>query len=219
MNNKIWLVAAGIVSVGVLLMGWFLGVSPQLDEMNSAAAQKESVIAQNAAIQASIDTLRQESEQIDELKQELTDMQIALPPGDELSTFLGQLHDLEDLSGVVLTSFSASDGEAFQPIENGTGSIVSPLVTPENLIVITIDLKVEGTRAQVLDFVSALQQGERLFLVNSLTVQSSGVVDSIYNGNLTGFVYVLVDPSAPPPAPTPVGSLDSSPSPSATPEG
>ena len=74
----------------------------------------------------------------------------------------------------------------------------------------------------MIDFVSDLQYGDRLFLVTKITVAQelsnteSGTTVS-YTGNITGYVYVLVDPSAPPPTPTPVGSLDTTPSPSPSP--
>lgn len=217
MNNKFWMLLAAILSVAVLLMGWFLGVSPKFDEMNAANLQRTNVEAQNASFQKTIDELKKESEKIDDLRDQLGDLQIALPPGDELSTFLGQLHELEGISGVALTSFTASNGEPFAPAPNKSGTTVNPLVTPDNFIVITINLKVAGTRAQVLDFVDALQYGDRLFLVNSLTVQRGSDSEDSYTGTITGFVYVLVDPSAPPPTPTPVGSLDTRATPSPSP--
>lgn len=219
MNNKFWMLLAAILSVAVLLMGWFIGISPKLDETNAAELQRSNVEAQNAAIQTNIDALKKESQQIGELRDQLDELQVALPPGDELSTFLGQLHQLEGASGVVLTSFTASDGESFAPAPSKSGAPTSPLVTADNFIVININLKVTGTRAQVLDFVDALQLGDRLFLVNSLTVQRGSESEDSYTGAISGFVYVLVDPSAPPPTPTPIGSLDteSTPSPSPSP--
>ena len=90
-------------------------------------------------------------------------------------------------------------------------------------VAVTIDLTVAGTQAQVMNFVSDLQYGPRLFLVTKLTVaqdQTSADQEGKpagYTGSITGYVYVLVDPSAPPPTPTPVGSLDTKPSPSPSP--
>src|SRR5690606_19944830 len=105
--------------------------------------------------------------EIDKLKEDLKDVQVALPPGDELSTFLGQLHELEGTSGVTLTRFAASDGQVFVA---AAGAATDPLITAQNFVPITIDLVAVGTRDQVIKFVSDLQYGKRLFLINKITV-------------------------------------------------
>ncbi len=220
MSNKLWLIIAGVLGVAILAMGWFLGVSPKIDEMNAANDQRVSVEEQNVLHEAKLKELEKQFAKIDELKVELADAQQGLPPGDELSTFLGQLHQLEVSSGVSLTKFAASDGERYLA---APGATISPLVTVDNFVTITIDLTVAGSQAQVMDFVSNLQSGHRLFLVTKLTVAQGDAGtggDSQtpgYTGSITGYVYVLVDPSAPPPTPTPVGSLDTTPTPSPSP--
>jgi Tfp pilus assembly protein PilO len=222
MNSKMWILIAAILSVAVLAMGWFLGVSPKLDEMNSANDQRASVEQQNKLHETRVAELKKQFENIDELKEKLAEFQLALPPGDELSTFLGQLHALEASSGVLLTKFAASDGQSYVA---APGATTNPLVTADNFVAITIDLTVTGTRGQVIDFLNDLQYGDRLFLVTKLTVAqdqsgSSGSEEGAvggYTGTITGFVYVLVDPSAPPPTPTPVGSLDTQTTPSPSP--
>ncbi len=227
MNNRLWLVIAGVAGVAILALGWFLGVSPKLDEMSAANEQRASVEAQNVLHQKKLDALKKEFAQLDTLKEQLAEAQESLPPGDDLSTFLGELHDLEASSGVVLTSFSAGDGLNYVA---APGEVSDPLITADNFVAIPIDLTVKGTRPQVIEFLNNLQYGKRLFLVIKLTVAQAtdaAVVDpeseedapvvEAYEGNISGFVYVLVDPSAPPPTPTPVGSLDSSPSPSPSP--
>src|SRR3546814_2967574 len=47
MNNRFWLVIAGVLGVAILAIGWFIGVSPKLDEMNAVNEQRASVEAQN----------------------------------------------------------------------------------------------------------------------------------------------------------------------------
>ncbi len=225
MNNKFWFLIAGVLGVAILAMGWFLGISPKLDEINAANEQRTTVEEQNGLHEAKLAELKKEFQQLDSLKAELADAQASLPPGDLLSAFLGELHSLEASSGVVLTSFSAGDGQIYIAAP-GVG-VESPLVTTSNFIAIPIDLTVQGTRAQVIAFLNDLQYGKRLFLVIKLTLSQEvaavipeGEAEApavVYEGNISGFVYVLVDPSAPPPSPTPVGALDTAPSPSPSP--
>lgn len=213
MNNRMWLLIAAVVSVGVLLIGWFVGISPELDKKAAAEEQIANVEQQNAGIQVVINQLTADNAKMDEFEAELKELQVALPPGGELSTFLGQLHQLEITSGVVVKSFSAGSGMPFVAVPNGTDTVVSPLVTSANFIVIDVQLNVTGTRQEVLDFVQALQLGDRLFLINSLSVQGGDEVSedgegepvaTPYTGNISGYIYVLVDPKAPPPTVTPV---------------
>lgn len=216
-NSKLWLLIAAVVSAVVLLMGWFVGISPKLDEMNAANEQRANVEAQNVGYQTTIDQLKKDSDQLDTFKDDLKELQVQLPPDGELSTFLGQLHDLEVKSGVQLTSFSANTGVPFSSVPNGTDTVQSPLVNEENLIVISVELKVTGTREQVLNFVQDLQLGERLFLVNTLNLQVGSDAEQGYTGSISGFVYVLVDPSAPPPSVTPVAPIEPAPTPTPAP--
>lgn len=221
MNNKFWILIASVVGVAVLALGWFLGISPKIDEINAADEQRATVEAQNKVHESKLAALKKEFLQLDSLKAELADAQESLPPGVELSTFLGELHGLESSSGVVLTTFSAGDGENYIPAP-GTDTL-SPLVTANNFIAIPISLTVEGTRPQVIAFMNDLQYGKRLFLVIKLSLSQSTVVVSAdqepadpaerYEGSISGFVYVLVDPSMPPPSPTPTGEPTASPSP------
>ncbi len=225
MNNKFWLLIAGVIGVAILAMGWFLGLSPKIDEITSANEQRTEVEAQNKLHEVKLAALKKEFQQLDELKAELAVAQESLPPGDMLSSFLGELHRLEASSGVVLTNFGAGDGQVYVAAP-GVGE-ESPLVTAKNFIAIPINLTVKGTRPQVIAFLNDIQYGKRLFLVIKLTLaqdqaaanpddENAEVVDA-YEGNISGFVYVLVDPTMPPPAPTPAEAIDTNPSPSPSP--
>lgn len=219
-----WMIVAGILAVAVLAMGWFVGVSPKLDELNDANDQRATVEQQNLVLASKLKELEEQFQKIDELKAELAESQLGLPPGDELSSFLGQLHKLEAASGVKLTKFSASDGQSYVAAPDATGN---PAITANNFVAITIDLTVIGSRAQIIEFLSDLQNGDRLFLVTKVNLAqeaNKSVTDdeesaplASYTGSITGYVYVLVDPAAPPPTPTPVGSLDTTETPSPSP--
>lgn len=189
-NNRIWMLLAAVVSVGIIALGWFLGVSPKLDEVSMADQQRASVEDQNKIHEVRLAKMKEQFAQIDELRAELAALQRALPPGDELPAFLGQLHELEGTSGVLLTRFMASDAQKYLPAE---GAATDPLVTGENFVTVTIGLTVEGSREQVIKFVNDLQYGNRLFLINQLTVtqdDNASVEDDsgamAYTGTISG---------------------------------
>ena len=47
-GNRIWMIGTALAIVGIVLLGWFLGVAPKLAEARSANEQRTTVEAQNA---------------------------------------------------------------------------------------------------------------------------------------------------------------------------
>ena len=203
--SRIWIMVSALLSIGILALGWFIGIAPKLNEMSAANDQRETVEAQNQLHELRLATLKADFERIDELREELAAIHVQLPPGDDLSTFVGLLDQLETASGATITQISVADAMPY--IAAPQAIKTSERVTRTNFIVIPVTMAIKGTRAQVLNFVSTLQFGEeqRLYLVQNFTLAQEGTqeTESGYTGNLQGYVYVLVDPSAPPPAPTP----------------
>lgn len=83
----------------------------------------------------------------------------------------------------------------------------NPLVTPSNFAVIPVSISIEGTYEQALGFTGGVQDGERLFLITTVTSSSStssedGAKDGVgkQTWTLGGFVYVLSDKAAGTPA-------------------
>jgi hypothetical protein len=219
--NKIWIAGAVFVMVIVVAVGWVVGVSPMLSQASAAKAERASVDAQNLAQAAELQELKGKLERIDVLKEELASKEVSVPPADNLSTFIGQLHQLESSSGVKLTDISTSEGAPFVPAPPvlATGDVAAageataetpppaelaptgespanaPTLSSDEFIVISVDLTVQGDHDQVMDFIGGLQAGERLYLVTGLSVVENGD-DTGFTGTISGLVYVLLDPVA-----------------------
>ena len=74
---------------------------------------------------------------------------------------------------------------------------VAPVVTPaDNLIAIPISLSVEGGYQNVLDFISGLQQGERLVTVSAFGTTASADAPGMVTGTITALIYVLLNGAA-----------------------
>ncbi len=240
-NNRIWIIGSVLIMVAIVLLGWALGISPQLAERSASETNRQSVESQNQIYATALASLKKDYDNIDEFRAELDELQKALPSGSGLSRFIGSLRDLEAASGVVLTNFGAGDpipfvynagGTVVPPATatdgGGTGATAAPPVatpsvvapgtlvqtlSPDEFIFIEISLSVDGSQAQVLDFVDALQHSARRFLVTQLAITTDDNV--AYTGKITGYVYVLIDPSKP--AEPDDGTLTPTPSPTPTP--
>ena len=216
-SSRMWVLGAGLLTVAIVAMGWFLGVAPKLDQADAADQQRADVAAQNVVHQNEVTKIKKQYEQLPQLKSELAVLRSAVPADDDLSTFLGELHELEQQNQVSLTSFTAKDGLPYAPA-GGTGktstdksvspnktespgtalgtakATTSPLVTPDNFVAITVGVTVTGTQPQVMDFIEGLQTGKRLFLVTDLSLAQNKA--NSFEATITGFVYVLLDANA-----------------------
>jgi len=192
-NNRLWVIGASIVMAAVLAMGWFIGASPLLATAAADDAQRESVEAQNAGHEARLAQIKEEFANIASYRGELAELQAAVPPSGDLSTFLGQLHDLELASGVSVASINVGGASPF--IASAPAEGADPASTDESeFIYIDINLSVTGDQGALLDFLDALQGGTRLYLVKGLTMSSDA---GVYTASIDGSVYVLLDPTQP----------------------
>ena len=214
-STRMWVLGAGLLTVAIAAMGWFLGISPKLDEAGVADQQRAGVVAQNVVHEREVAKIKKQYEQLPQLKSELAVLRAAVPANDDLSTFLGELHALEQQSQVSLTNFTASDGQPYTPVKSTekavttgkttstskTGGTVNapittnPLVTPENFVAITVNVTVTGDQPRVMNFIEGVQTGGRLYLVTDLTLAQDQTTGA-FKATITGFVYVLLDANA-----------------------
>jgi Tfp pilus assembly protein PilO len=95
---------------------------------------------------------------------------------------------------------SATPSPAATASAAGTPAVSSPLITQTNYAAIPVTVTVRGQYANVLDFVSGLQSGSRLFLVTGLsTTQTTaqGAVAGSVDAKVSGYVYAILEPTTP----------------------
>lgn len=223
--NRIWTIGSVVVMAVVLAAGWFLGIQPQLAAADAANQARIQVQSQNATSQAVLAQLKKDYQNIDQVKQQLASLRQKVPTQVDASGFVTELNGLAGLYQVTLKSISVGDAKPYtppvapptpapsrSPAPSGTPGTAAkapgvigatnPLITSANFIVIPVQLTVTGSYGNVLDFVSGLQTGQRLFLVSafssgastvagapSTNVTTVGTVDS----TVGGFMYVLVN--------------------------
>ena len=238
---RLWAIGATILMAAIIALGWLLGISPKLSEAAASAEQAESVEANNVTQEAVLEGLKKDFSEIEERRAELKALQVQIPEGDSLAEFIGEMHDLEQASGTVLTNFTAGDGvgfvpaaadpaapapaEASAPVEptavdpDDPAAVAAALkskiaaeaatLSPAQFIVIEVTVQVTGSQAQVLDFVNRVQHGDgRLFLITQLTVEGDQTDGAVYNGTITGNVYVLLNPADVPVDAAPAATTD-----------
>ncbi len=127
-NNRLWTIGVVLGIGAIVLLGWFLGISPALTQGSAAAAQTQQVSDQNAALRASGDKLKAQFAKLPQLNSQLTALQVEVPGSPALDDFLDQLQGLAQLSGVTISSFTA--GEAVPYGGTAAAAAAVPLLKP-----------------------------------------------------------------------------------------
>ena len=215
--TRIWTFATVIVVIVVVALGWFLGVSPQLSSAAQAETDRQAVVAQNVALQATTDALAADFAAIGDLRDQLAEVQAEFPAYaayDDFSEFLlGALGSAGVTLGSVQVAFSVPTSVDVVPDEAGQ-------VAAGTLLRVPVSITVDGEFANALLFIQALQLSDRFTFVNvaAFTGGSTGapstVVSVVYyvvseapvvvDDPLAGGVEV--EPTEPEPTPTPAPS-------------
>jgi Tfp pilus assembly protein PilO len=114
-DNRIWYFGTALVAVGVLALGWLLGVSPKLDEAAAAESDRSAVEGRNHAIQAELRRLSVEFDDLSDMHAALTDLRKALPSEAETPSFLAAIGRLRESAHVTLADVSIGDAVPYAP--------------------------------------------------------------------------------------------------------
>ncbi|MDM4761515.1 type 4a pilus biogenesis protein PilO [Galbitalea sp. SE-J8] len=196
-GNRLWVLGAVLVSIAVVALGWFLGVSPRLDEISSADSQRATVEQQNDLARARIAKLKADYANLDQVAAQLDQLRESLPPSADYQGFLAELNDIAGKRDAKLTSFVPTAPTVFTPASaapsdaTATGDGASAL--PDGtLVTIPVSLSASGSYPDLLDLMGDLQKANRLYLVGGLNISSADDASTV---TVTGDIFVEIDSS------------------------
>jgi len=187
---RLLLIGLVLVAVGVLALSWFLGVDPQLKTLERAKADTAQEKGLNDIEQIAVAGLKQQSENLDEYRKELSGYQEAIPQTHELSNLFRQLASAESATGIEVESLTSSPIQAYSPPE---WQQPAPNTGAGRMVGLTIEMTATGDQTKLRDFVSRVQKLDRYVTVNSVayTVGKDGS-----KAQLTGTTWVLISAEA-----------------------
>lgn len=229
-RNRLNMLIAVVAMVVVALAGFFLGVQPQLAQAANDRVEQTSVDATNRTTAAELARLKERAKSLPALKAELAKLTASVPSSANMSSFYGAVDGVAASSGVKVSAITTSDAVAYTaPVSAGTATdaeatddptadatptataapsaaattpLTDPAISSKNFSAIPVSVSVDGSFDQALAFVGGLQEGARLFLVN--TVSSSATQDSTDQAaaasttwTFGGYVYVLTTETSP----------------------
>ncbi|MDT4938245.1 MAG: hypothetical protein QOG80_1916 [Pseudonocardiales bacterium] len=206
MREKALLVGGGLAGLILVLVGYFLLISPQKSQTNSVHAQVASAQQRSAAALARIVTLRQQNANLAKYEADLQQAKLALPDTSGLPEFLRTLQSIGTATQARVTSLtvgvpsvpapgSATSGTATgssttAPTTTGNGSTNAGSKTVYTMPVTAI---VGGPAQRLVDFLAQLQTVQpRAVLINTLSMLG-GKTDA--DTTLTVTFNVFVQPS------------------------
>ena len=205
MNRIITFGLAGLM-VLVAAMGWLFGVSPLLDQANSADDQRAAVENLNNVNQAKVADLKSKFEKLDGLKAQVAAIRVSVPEGLDIPALLREINGYCATNGVTLVSVTVDTAEIYiaspktaAPTDVGKAAPADAAPSGPTLVRAPIQVTVSGGYSAVMAFGGSLQTGQRLFLSKSFAVSQS--TDG-FSGVLAGFVYALPVAGAAAPAAT-----------------
>jgi Tfp pilus assembly protein PilO len=206
----------------LLIVSWFLLLSPRMATASDLNTQRESVEAQNVAAESKIAELEQMKANIGEVKAEADLLTKRFPPTAEEAELFALVkkaaaqagipeRNISDLT-IAVPAIGAGDGsvtlpETAPPAEGETAA--DPNAAPaeaapvaaaptSQLASMPLDVTVTGTKVQVTNFLAALENMDRAYLVSSVSLGGEGEGEGS-SATINGSMYLLpelVDPTA-----------------------
>lgn len=133
-KNKIWIAGSVLLMVVALVLGWFLGIAPQLASAATAETQRAGVQALNAKQEATLASLKKDYENIDALNGQLSDLAQSVPSDTAIPAFVDEVDGIGSATGVTVAGIAVADAKPYEPVSppaaTGAAATPSPTATP-----------------------------------------------------------------------------------------
>lgn len=107
--ERLWLIGGGLTAVLLILLGYFVAISPQRAETAKVDGKVSDAKVQNTALQHRIDALREENKNLAKYQADLAAARLALPSQSGVSDFLRSLQSLGTKTGTDVTSLTVGE--------------------------------------------------------------------------------------------------------------
>jgi len=114
-TNRLWVIGSVLAMAVILVLGWIVGVQPQLATAASATIQRVTVEQTNARYGAVLAKLKAEHDKLPELRQQLAALTSSVPADAQSAGFVKELNGVAAEKSVIIRSLTFSDAVAYKP--------------------------------------------------------------------------------------------------------
>jgi Tfp pilus assembly protein PilO len=229
---KAWRIGGVVASVLVLVVSWFLVVSPTLDKASALEVETASQKAASQQLESRISLLKKQSEELPAQEAKLASIQQKLPSNAALPTLIRNLTTVAEAANVTVASVTpgrpapvaqpappppppaadgeedvnATDEEASGSDAQATGTSTAsgtPAVTGPQVQSMTLNITACGTYAQLRNYLRELEQMKRVVLVSGVSIGKGSCAEGSAEDDLTATLSAYVFTM---PTPDPVGA-------------
>lgn len=204
-----WSILTAMGALGLLVVGWFLLVSPQRSHASDLKTQAASQQSANSTLQTQVSQLEAQKKGLPAQQRLLNQIAAKVPASPELPTLIRQLTAAAKSSGVDLQSLAPAAPSVVAAPTSGTTSVTAPASTTgapaatapttstagaaSPLAQIPVTLSVVGSYANVQSFFREVEHLSRAMLVTDFTLAPGvGTSENAPDGSLLGTVQAVV---------------------------
>ncbi|MFC4058206.1 type 4a pilus biogenesis protein PilO [Planomonospora corallina] len=159
-KDRLWMIGGLLAAVLLLLSGWFVLISPEMDEADRLQADAETMQVQMATLRSKLADLRRENENLPRYRAELATARQALPTTADSEKFLRQLQQAGEATDAFVQGVNVGD-----PVQTEASGA--------QMHYLPVAVTVTGSAAEVEAFLDEIQHDQpRAVLVTSLTAQA-----------------------------------------------
>lgn len=197
-KTRLWVLVTGLLCGLVVLYGVLMGLLPQLAAASQTRVEASSARLINDAQHTQLAVLQEADRDADQLAENLTELELAIPTGGGWTEFLRELQEIQAATGAVVTGVTvqpnvpptpeadpAAAADSAAATEPADGEAAATAST--NLVQVPVALTVTGTTEQVAEFLRQVQIGKRLFVVTNVEISDTSEATT---GTATGSIYV-----------------------------
>lgn len=129
--GRLWIIILALASVVVVVLGWVIGVKPQVDSIVAAQQLRDQVIQENIQHGADLVGLKQQFSEIDVLRRELSQLRETVPEGWDQASVVKTVRETADAIGVKIQSIEWLDAVYYAPPSSGGAAVPTPEPTSD----------------------------------------------------------------------------------------
>ena len=157
------LIVLGVVIVTGLW--WFLVVGGVDNRVEDAQLRAQDLELQRASVELQLLRLEEAAESSRRYRQALDEIALSIPAEPDMAGFIADLNELADRNGVDVVAIGSSEPRPF---------VGEPAT---DVLVIELDIALEAQFFEMLGFLFALEDFERLVVIDSIAVNPGGGED------------------------------------------
>jgi Tfp pilus assembly protein PilO len=150
-----------VAAVAIVALWWFFVYSPLGDDLDQAKDDTAAAEAQTASLRAQLQQLEDIEDRSTEIDAEIMRLDSLVPENPDLASFILAANEIALQSGIDWLSITPSP----------------PQADPSGLGVINMQISIQGGFFQALDYLSRLENLQRLVIVDSIDTSAGGATE------------------------------------------